>query len=121
MTNPSAFAMVLTGNLATFSQIQHAAQQHGVGVIWGRDYDSTISKLPDGSSIKFLVADLSDDRIDCESVKSKLEANYPTAITIAFGPHVHEDRLNKAAQAGFTQVMTRGRFFHILGEVFEPV
>jgi hypothetical protein len=115
-TNP--YVVVLATNLATFSQIQHAAQAHGYSVLWGQSIGNTLQKIPAGAKVGFLVVDLSDDRYDCAEIHSLMTAQHPEAALVAFGPHVHETRLNKAVEAGFQQVMPRSRFFHILGDLF---
>ena len=118
MNQPSSYAVVLTGNLATFSQIQHAAQANGLAVVWGPSFATTMLKLPPEASVAFLIVDLSDDRNECSDVQATIAHSHPQAKLIAFGPHVHEARLQKAIDAGFHQVMARGRFFHVLGELF---
>lgn len=118
MTSTNEYAMVLTGDLATFSQIQHAAQTQGLAVVWGRDYGNTQQKIPADGKLHFVIADLSDNRIDCKAIFEAVQSAHPNAKLIAFGPHVQESRLRQAAEAGFHAVMTRGRFFHDLGKVF---
>lgn len=120
MNQPPAYVLVLTTNLATFSQIQHAAQAQGFSVLWGQSIENALPKIPPGCKVDFLVVDLSEDRFNCAEIKTTMSLQYPDTILIAFGPHVHETRLNKALEAGFQQVMARGRFFHILGEIFSP-
>jgi len=118
MNATSPYVVVLTTNLATFSQIQHAAQAQGFAVLWGQSIENTLQKIPAGASVAYLVVDLSEDRYDCAEISKLIISQYPSGSLIAFGPHVHEARLNRAIDAGFHQVMPRGRFFHILGEIF---
>ena len=118
MNQTPAYVVVLATNLATYSQIQHAAQANGFTVLWGQSIGNTLQKIPAGAKVDFLVVDLSDDRYDCAEIKTLMNGQHPQANLVAFGPHVHETRLNKAVEAGFNQVMPRSRFFHILGDLF---
>ncbi len=119
MNQSLPYVVVLATNLSTFSQIQHAAQAQGFTVLWGQSVGNTLQKIPANAKVEYLVVDLSDDRYDCAEIKAAINAQHESATLIAFGPHVHETRLNKALEAGFNQVMPRSRFFHILGNIFE--
>lgn len=118
MSPSTPYVVILAKNLATYSQIQHAAQSQGFSVLWGQNIAITLPRIPADAKVEYLVVDLSDDRYDCAEIKSLVSEKHPHTKLIAFGPHVHETRLSKATEAGFDQVMPRSRFFHILGELF---
>ena len=59
-----------------------------------------------------VVVDLGTASLDVEALVSQIKSIGHAAIGIvAFGPHVHEDRLTAARSAGCDVVMSRGQFF----------
>jgi CheY-like chemotaxis protein len=65
-----------------------------------------------------LVIDLAAPQLDIRGLVQALKSNgdFSTRI-IAFGPHVHEERLNDARQAGCDEVISRGQFFAKLDKI----
>lgn len=47
----------------------------------------------------------------------KIRSKFPGAFVVAFAPHVEDDLLEGARQAGATQVMSRARFTRSLAKI----
>lgn len=61
---------------------------------------------------ELLLVDLAMPRVDLAAIVAELKANAERQTrVVAFGPHVHEDRLAAAREAGCDAVMSRGQFF----------
>ena len=59
-----------------------------------------------------LIVDLSSPSLNIAALVNQLKSNRSTATrVIAFGPHVHEERLAAARNAGCDLVISRGQFF----------
>jgi CheY-like chemotaxis protein len=58
-----------------------------------------------------VLIDLSISNLDPRTLVAQLKAiAMPPRAIIAYGPHVHEERLAEAAAAGCDEVLTRGQF-----------
>jgi DNA-binding response OmpR family regulator len=58
---------------------------------------------------RLLIVDLETTALDIQGLLSNLpDASRPSVL--AFGPHVHHQRLDAAREAGCTMVVSRGRF-----------
>ena len=64
----------------------------------------------DLSSPDLIAIDLTAPISDISGLVEALREKKPSAKIIAFGPHVHEAKLEAATQAGCDQVMPRGAF-----------
>jgi CheY-like chemotaxis protein len=64
-----------------------------------------------GSPAALVAIDLGTVKVDLTQLVAQLRAAVPGPIAIvAYGPHVHEDRLQAARDAGCDQVLARGQF-----------
>jgi CheY-like chemotaxis protein len=61
-------------------------------------------------SIDLVICDLSAPGADPRSLVARLRQRRPNLPIIAYVPHVHEDRLRAATEAGCDEVLTRGQF-----------
>ncbi len=59
---------------------------------------------------RLVILDLSLDAIDPATLVKQLKEQTPSARVVAFGPHVHRQRLADAKAAGCDAVMSRGQF-----------
>jgi CheY-like chemotaxis protein len=67
-----------------------------------------------------LVVDLSMSSLDVASLVNRLKANESSRTrVVAFGPHVHEQRLAAARDAGCDFVVSRGQFFSQLETILK--
>jgi CheY-like chemotaxis protein len=74
------------------------------------------------SAVVLVVIDLATVKVDLKEFVACLReaASQPLEI-IAFGPHVHEDRLQAARDAGCNAVMSRGQFHAQAEALFRAV
>jgi len=62
-----------------------------------------------GETPELVVLDLN-AASDVEDLVASLRQQFAAAPVVAFGPHVHADKLKAAREAGCEQVLTRGQF-----------
>ena len=60
--------------------------------------------------VRLVILDLAAPNLDVESLVAELRSRPDPPRVIAFGPHVHADRLAAARAAGCDRVMARGQF-----------
>lgn len=78
---------------------------------------TTDPKLIDanGEQVVAILVDLSAISLaELPQIRSALHQFAPSAELVAFGPHVHQIRLDAAREAGFATVMSRGELDHRL-------
>jgi DNA-binding NarL/FixJ family response regulator len=102
-------AVLLTGDLMFLSRVQGAAKQVGVTLASGRSADSVLEALDLGAAALVMI-DLGVGPIDLSNFVSHVRQKSPSAKIVAYGPHVHGQRLADAKDAGCDVVMTRGQF-----------
>ena len=103
-------ALALVTDLMTQSQISGAAARTGVTVETAGTAESLLAKLAGGQA-RLVVLDLSQTGLDPAELVPRLKAAMAEGSTIlAFGPHVHKQRLTAAAEAGCDVVISRGQF-----------
>jgi CheY-like chemotaxis protein len=103
--------VLLTGDLTVISRVEGAAARCGQPV---RAFASPAQAILQCSleNAKLLIVDLATMAMELEHLINTLrqEMRTPPRV-VAFGPHVHEERLEAARQAGCDEVMSRGEFF----------
>jgi len=100
----------LTNDLLFQSRVASVATNAGVQLVADRTPDRLIAKLVEGASVRLVIVDLNLELSDLSQALVTIKAHCPYARSVAYGPHVHEARLQRAAEAGFDQVLTRGQF-----------
>jgi DNA-binding response OmpR family regulator len=103
--------VLLTGDLTVISRVEGAARLAGMKVRTAAGAGSAVECCA-AEPVKFLIIDLSTRSLNVKALVDQL----PTSAThrphvIAFGPHVHEERLAAARDAGCDTVLSRGQFF----------
>jgi CheY-like chemotaxis protein len=103
-------AILLSADLTVISRVQGAAAEAGVNtrVISGA---AALDEPATGEPATLLVIDLNAPQLDVRSIVERFRATSPEGRIVAFGPHVHEQRLAAAREAGCDQVVSRGQFF----------
>jgi len=81
-----------------------------VQLVADRTPERLVAKLSEDAEVKLIIVDLTLTLADLAEALSTLKSRCPNALSIAYGPHVHEAKLQRAVEAGFDQVMTRGQF-----------
>lgn len=70
------------------------------------------------ATYEMAILDLSCSLFEPGLVISLIQASGQQMHTLAFGPHVQEEKLTAAAEAGFDTVMTNGQFQQSLQQLF---
>ncbi|MEM8865237.1 MAG: hypothetical protein AAGF31_06775 [Planctomycetota bacterium] len=113
MGSPTIF--LVSGDLLAGSQFEGATRTAGAMLrTLGPDKVLTAAaeQLP-----QLVVFDLAAPVGDLAGKVTQLKALSPPPAVIAFGPHVQEQRLQQAADAGCDAVLTRGQFYRNACEV----
>ena len=100
----------LTSDLLFQSRVASIATAANVRLVADRTPERLIAKLPEDSGVRVVMVDLTLEVGDLAIALGTLKDRCPGATTIAYGPHVHEAKLQRAVEAGIDQVMTRGQF-----------
>lgn len=110
--------LVLTSDLAVASLVRGAAAHAGVECGIALDVEIFFRKLEASSEPPLVIVNLETLGLAIDEFQLRLNAAFvrPTAV-IAFGPHVHEERLQAARDAGCTEVVSKGKFHAQAGEL----
>ena len=74
----------------------------------------------DEEPARLVIVDLSHPGLDPADLIERLKPLLPAeARTLAFGPHVHKQRLEAASAAGFDEVVSRGQFHAQLAAILK--
>lgn len=103
--------VLLSGDLAVLSRVEGAAARLQQPVRSASNETQAVDFCKTEVA-KTLVVDLSMPSLELPSLVSQLKSD-GRSITrvVAFGPHVHEQRLAAAREAGCDLVVSRGQFF----------
>ncbi len=106
--------VMLSGDLMFSSRVKAAAERAGLGF-------RISGSLPENEteSIRYVILDLSTRSGLIDEIASQCTQRCPQAILIAYGPHVHVDKLNRARAASIPTVMTNGQFDSQLSSLFD--
>jgi CheY-like chemotaxis protein len=103
--------VLLSSDLAVLSRVEGAAIRSGQSVRSTSDQAQAV-ELCEREHAVTLVVDLSMPTLDVASLVNELKANEgATTRVVAFGPHVHEQRLAAAREARCDLIVSRGQFF----------
>jgi CheY-like chemotaxis protein len=112
-------ALALISDLVMQSQLTAAAARSGVDVTIAATEDALVAKAESARS-KLVIVDLSHPGLDPRALAERLKPLVdPEATLLAFGPHVHVERLAAAAEAGFGVVLSRGKFHAEMSELLK--
>jgi len=100
----------ITNDLMAGSNLRGAAQAMQVPLSLTADAESAVARC-NQERVKLVVLDLSTPGLNPRELVPRLRssANPPAAI-VAFAPHVHQQRLDAATEAGCDEVLSRGQF-----------
>lgn len=111
--------VLLTSDLTIVSRVQGAASRAraATGVVAS---ESAAVERCVAEQAELLIVDLSAPSLDIKALieQVKTATTTPPRI-ITFGPHVHEERLAAAREAGCDEVVSRGQFFSQLDKMLE--
>lgn len=112
---------LFSGDLLFASRIESAAVRAGRTFKLLGQWPAEASAATAPASLpppQWVIVDLATRFGASASVIANCQAQYPSANTLAFGPHVQPQRLAEAKSNGFAQVLTRGRFDAVLPGLF---
>lgn len=115
----SAAVVLLSSDLTVLSRVEGAATRLGESVR-NASGESQAVELCEAADVDIIIVDLSMPSLDVASLVMRLKAieDFST-IVVAFGPHVHEQRLAAARDAGCDLVVSRGQFFSQLDTILQ--
>lgn len=99
--------LLIASDLATSSKVTAAAQAAGASLTLAM-HANGLAQRAEGCQLVLL--DLTMPGAAPNAVANELAGLSPPPRLIAFGPHVHEERLRAASEAGFL-ALPRGQFF----------
>lgn len=119
--------LFLTGDLVFPSRVRGVAEALGARLIMAPRIDALLTKYAEAVSGEetadtraLVLLDLNSPGVDAAQVVPRLkELSPPPKAIIAFGPHVHVQKLAAAKEAGCDEVLTRGQFDTQMAELIE--
>ncbi len=109
--------VLLSSDLTVLSRVEGVATRLGQAV-QSASGESRAVELCKAAAAATLVVDLSMSTLDLASLVNQLKSGEGATIrVVAFGPHVHEQRLTAAREAGCDLVVSRGQFFSQLESI----
>ena len=110
MSDSTSICVLLTRDLLFSSRVRSAAETSGIRLTMAEDLSQLAQALRDGGDALVLI-DLAQPGLDVENVVAAVrQLAPPPGAIVAFGPHVQEDLLRRAREAGCDEVLTRGEF-----------
>jgi CheY-like chemotaxis protein len=111
-------AVLLSTDLLGMSKITGAAQRAGCALATAASAADLMARIA-AAPARMVVIDLSTTRLDLAALVRDLRAlPEPPVAVLAFGPHVHEERLQSARDAGCDAVLSRGQFHATADAIF---
>jgi len=108
----------LTTDLVFPSRVAGAAAKIGARMETAASEPALLTKVETAETLVLL--DLTTSGIDPAQLVTKLKSQSPPPrAVIAFGPHVHEAKLEAARTAGCDLVLSRGQFDAQIGTILE--
>jgi DNA-binding NarL/FixJ family response regulator len=103
-------AILLTSDLTVVSHVDGAAARTGSTVRTVSSPADAIQRCA-SETIELVMVDLNTPSLEMASLVASIKATTSAARVVAFGPHVHAERLAAARDAGCDAVTSRGQFF----------
>ncbi|HEY2893753.1 MAG TPA: hypothetical protein VGJ16_06060 [Pirellulales bacterium] len=110
---------VLTSELMTRSRIAAAAERLEIAAEFA-SAEGALVELVRERGARLVILDLEQPGLQPAELMKALRAGGASGLqVVAFGPHVHEARLQAAAAAGCDRVLARGKFYAELDAVLQ--
>jgi CheY-like chemotaxis protein len=112
-------ALALVSELMMGSQVAAAAKRTGASVALVASDEALVAQA-ETLRPNLVIVDLGHPGLDARALVERLAPLLPPGATlIAFGPHVHKERLAAAREAGFGLVLSRGQFHAEMDEILK--
>jgi DNA-binding response OmpR family regulator len=108
--------ILLTTDLTVVSRVEGAAARQGMSVRVAANESAAVERAA-AEHATLLVVDLSAPLKDTKTLVEHCKALPSPPQIVAFGPHVHQERLTMARDAGCDEVVSRGQFFSQLDAI----
>ena len=102
--------ILLSADLTVISRVEGAAARAGMPT-WAVSTDSAAVEAADVAQAKVMIIDLGTPVGNLKTLVEIIKSRTPQTRVVAFGPHVHEEKLVAAREAGCDEVVSRGQFF----------
>lgn len=109
----------LTGDLMFSSRVTGTARQRGIAMAVVGSAEQLLEKVSAGD-VNLVVLDLSVAGLDvAETIARLRQGGGEKTTVVAYAPHVHEEKLAAAVEAGCDEVLSRGQFNSRLDEIVD--
>jgi DNA-binding NarL/FixJ family response regulator len=109
--------ILVTADLMVVSRVQDAVRRAGSATVVVSS--ETAAMECDAAQARAVVIDLGSQLRDLRAIVEHFKASVLPPRIIAFGPHVHEERLAAARDAGCDEVVSRGQFFAQMDSILQ--
>jgi DNA-binding NarL/FixJ family response regulator len=111
--------VLLSSDLAVLSRVDGVATRLGI-TLKSATREAQAVELCEANDANTVIVDLSMSTHDLASLVRQVKLSKGSkARIVAFGPHVHEQRLAVAREAGCDLVVSRGQFFSQLDAILK--
>lgn len=110
--------MLISGDLMVASMLEGAAR--GAGAELAVASVATAAEQLAAEPCRLAIIDLA-HAADVPGLIESLRAAAPEVSLLAFGPHVHKEKLEQAQASGCDFVMTRGQFHNSAGAILAEI
>jgi len=108
--------LLLSADLMCSSRVCGAAERIGSGALTASSTAMLLEQLP-SESLTLVVLDLNTPGLDVSELVPQVRRAAPSLPILAFGPHVHSQRLQAASESGCDLVVSRGQFHAQMDEI----
>ena len=99
--------LLVTGDLMLLSRLERVAQVCSLTKVVAANRDQAVTACD--AACQVAIIDLQASGNDISTIVAKLKEVNPELSIVAAGPHVHEQKLQQAQQAGCDVVVSRGQ------------
>lgn len=111
--------LYLTTDLMFSSRVSGAAQSAGAELRVVGSSAGLLESLADNTNTRLVLLDLSLPGLDPTALVPQIRSAISDVAVIAYGPHVHEQKLAAAASAGCDQVLSKGQFSSTISQLIQ--
>jgi DNA-binding NarL/FixJ family response regulator len=111
--------VLVSADLTIVSRVQGACTKLAATLRTVSNLEQAVAAM-DSKAAEIVILDLSTPQLDVDAVVIAARPDAASAAkVVAFGPHVHAERLAAAQRAGCDDVVSRGQFFAQLDAILE--